>query len=139
MEFICTNLACSARKICYCATLKSHPKTRGYVQWPQCFSLLRTPFFSNKWCREENKWCGEENKWCGEENKRCREENKWCGEENKWCREEYKWCREQNKWCREEKVYFGTTINMHDFLEVTYIRGDRGGYRISERWVPGNC
>ena len=62
-----------------------------YLQWPQStkFSLLRTPFFSNKWCREENKWCGEENKWCREENK---------------------WCREENKWCREEKVYFGATI-----------------------------
>ena len=100
----------------------------SYLQWPQStkFSLLRTPFFSNKWCREENKWCGEENKWCGEENKWCREENKWCGEENKWCREENKWCGEENKWCREEnkwcgeeykwcreeKVYFGATVHI---------------------------
>ena len=98
------------------------------LQWPQStkFSLLRTSFFSNKWCRgenkwcrkenkwygEENKWCREENKWCREENKWCREENKWCGEENKWCREENKWCREENKWCREEKMYFGATVHM---------------------------
>ena len=27
---------------------------RTYIQWPQStkFSLLRTPFFSNKWCRQ---------------------------------------------------------------------------------------
>ena len=113
------------------------PTWRRYdVQWPQStkFSLLRTPFFSNKWCREENKWCREENKFA-EKRTNCAEKRK-CN-----LGPPYKWCREENKWCREEKVYFGATVMMAPHTGGTG-SGNLVNYEcpvIKDGWPTASC